>query len=72
MGERRQSPRCPVCQGPAKEVDGETRCRNSLCSFNHEFRQCPRCQSQGPEALTFQNGKYALKCRDCLNQWEEA
>lgn len=68
--ERRSAERCPVCQGPTKMVDGELRCRNSLCSFNHEHVVCPRCGSVGSaEAQGYEDEKFSYKCRDCLKQW---
>jgi len=68
VSERRDRSRCPICQGPMKE--GEERCRNSLCSFNHRNVNCPRCQHPGPEASRFDGeGQFHYFCSECHNKW---
>ncbi|NRA64393.1 MAG: hypothetical protein HRU19_07915 [Pseudobacteriovorax sp.] len=70
--ERRSRERCPVCQGPTKMVDGKLICRNSLCSFNHQSVECPRCKAVGSaEATSFDDGKFSYSCGECLNKWQE-
>ena len=68
--DRRGADRCPECQGPTKTADGELRCRNSLCRFNHEKIACPRCAAVGTaDAQGYQEGVFSYKCRDCMKQW---
>lgn len=68
--ERRQSERCPVCQGPTKSEKDMLVCRNSLCSFNHEQVLCPRCSSKGRcEASAYQDGSFSYICRDCQHRF---
>ncbi len=69
--ERRASGRCPVCQGPTKRVEGtgKERCRNSLCSYNHQDEACPRCQHKGPDVAELKGAAYVYSCPECLNRW---
>lgn len=70
VSERRARSRCPVCQGPTKDVNGEDRCRNSLCSYNHQKEKCPRCQHPGPEATKYESdGRFQYFCSECHNKW---
>ena len=70
MEERRSASRCEVCSGPTKYVGEQLFCRNSLCSFNHQDKVCPRCESKGPEAKAFVEGQFSYTCLDCLNNWQ--
>jgi hypothetical protein len=72
VSERRARSRCPICQGPTRDVNGEERCRNSLCSYNHQKEQCPRCQHPGPEATKFDNTGFHYFCSECHNKWTKA
>lgn len=75
--ERRGRERCPVCQGPTKEVGGpegasrELRCRNSICAYNHRRQVCPRCGHKGAEVTRFEDDLYSYKCGECLNTWKQ-
>ena len=71
MHDRRSKERCPHCQGPTKYVEDSLVCRNSLCSFNHRFRECSRCGQKAAEALSYSQGEFELRCSDCLNKWKE-
>jgi hypothetical protein len=76
MEDRRQSARCPVCSGPVKALEnGEQKCRNSLCSFNHKQTSCPRCSSQDIDVLgtvADNSDTYEYSCRDCQNRWQSS
>ncbi len=70
MEERRARERCPVCQGPVKELEGgKLRCRKSICSYNHRNEVCPRCQHKGPEVTSSQTDSCIYSCPECLNKW---
>lgn len=70
--ERRRAARCPVCQGPAVANDsGAIRCRNSLCTQNHQGIICPRCGSGDLDSVRIKKGTdaYEFTCRDCEHVW---
>jgi hypothetical protein len=70
--ERRSRERCPVCQGPMRQVEqGEARCRTSVCPYNHRDKTCPRCKTKGPDVSRYEQGIYHYVCKDCQNKWQE-
>lgn len=70
MDDRRSQERCPVCQGPMKELaTGDWRCRKSICAYNHRTITCPRCQHKGPEVGSVKVDSYTYTCPECMNKW---
>lgn len=71
--ERRASLRCPVCQGPTKQDEERPdgfRCRNSICTYNHEGVTCPRCQSTDLAVVEAQDQGFLYTCSDCQKKWD--
>ena len=62
--ERRSRGRCPECQGPTVEKDGQEKCRNSLCLYNHKGLKCKICHSENIQ-VSYQKEAFEYKCLDC-------
>jgi hypothetical protein len=69
--ERRVAVRCPVCQGPATEKDGQVKCRTSICVHNHKNVICPRCQGKEIKHVFLNKDKLDYTCGDCENTWTQ-
>lgn len=70
--ERRQTARCPVCQGPAlANESGAIRCRRSICTQNHMDQKCPRCGATDLDSVRIkkESGAFEFTCRDCEHTW---
>ena len=70
--ERRQSARCPVCQGPAlmdSSAPDVVRCRISTCVHNHSSVECPRCGAADLESVDYRKNAFYYHCRECQKTW---
>ena len=71
MEEKRQTARCPVCQGPAKTEDsGKITCRRSTCTHNHAHVRCPRCGSSSLDSVQFAHNTYTYTCAECTGTFQ--
>ncbi len=71
--DRRESNRCPVCDGPAvadAAAPKGVRCRRSTCLHNHTQVKCPRCGHADLESVHFEDKQFSFTCKECTQTWK--